>query len=366
MIRVKRNSIAAAKRRRPYLLLGLLLCLVAVGCGQKGFPRITQQAPPPQIKDAHAEVQPRGVEITWTMPDEVAAKTKGRFYQFVLQKAEVTWDKRNCLDCPASFQDKQVIDPLRPEPAYKRGRRFSWIDSNIQKERAYRYQIAIRDDQGRILSVSNGVAVKVLPVPGAPAKVTATTDKQGIMVRWQKPGKEKEQAGAANQAQLKYLLERSPSGKEAKWESISPVPIEGLEFLDSTVASDQNYDYRVTAVLIFEDSNIRGEPSTVNRAQAPDTLTPPPPQSVWVVPSKGHLEVHWLESEGKVQGYHVYRRQGKEITRLTAKPLDRPPFVDQAAQKNETYFYAVSAVSPGPDSREGLLSKWSEIRNVFF
>ncbi len=362
MIQVKRNRSATARRGCPYAFLGLLLCLVTAGCGQKSFPRIMQQGPLPQIKDAHAEVQPRGVEITWTMPDEVAAKTKGKSYQFVLQKAEMPWD--HCRDCPVTFQDKQVIDPLRPEPAYKQGKRFSLIDTNIKKDHAYRYQIAIRNEQGRILSVSNGMAVKVLPPPGVPGTVVAATDKQGIMVRWQKPPKE--QGGAASQAQLKYTLERSPSGKEAKWESISPVPIDGLEFLDSAVASDQNYDYRVTAVLVFEDTNIRGEPAVFRRARAPDTVTPPPPQSVWVVPSKGHLEVHWLESEGKVQGYHVYRRQGQEITRLTASPLGHPPFVDQAARKNETYFYAVSAVSPGPDSREGLLSKWTEIRNVFF
>jgi hypothetical protein len=100
-------------------------------------------------------------------------------------------------------------------------------------------------------------------------------------------------------------------------------------------------------------------------AKAPDTLTAPPPQSVWVIPGKGGLEVQWLESEGKVVGYHVYRRQGQDIIRLTANPLSRPPFIDQAAKKGETYFYAVSAVSPGPEHREGLLSKWTEVHNVF-
>ena len=362
MIQVKNNGLSVQRRGGPYVLIGLLLCLVTTGCGQKGMPRFVQEGPVPQIKDAQAEVLPRGVEITWTMPDEVAAKKKGKFYQFVIQKAEVPWD--HCRDCPATFQDKQVIDPLKPEPAYKQGKRFSLIDSNISKDHAYRYQIAIRTEQGRILSVSNGMSVKVLAPPAAPTKVVAATDKQGIMVRWQKPPKE--QGGTAHQAQIKYTLERSPSGKETKWESISPVPIDGLEFLDSAVASEQNYDYRVSSVLVVDGTNIRGEPAVFRQARAPDTVTPPPPQSVWVVPSKGHLEVHWLESEGKVQGYHVYRRQGQDITRLTANPVSRPPFADQGARKNETYFYAVSAVSPGAESREGLLSKWTEIRNVFF
>jgi hypothetical protein len=363
MIQVKRSSVTTARRGSLFSMLALLSCLLASSCGQKSFPRPEQQGAHPQIKDAHADVQPRGVEITWTMPDQVAVRTKGKFFQFVLQKAEVPWDKRNCQDCPVAFQDKQVIDPLRPEPAFKQGKRFSLLDTNIKRDHAYRYQIAIRNEQGRIVSVSNGTAVKVLPPPAAPGKVAAVQENQGILLRWQKAPKE--QAGMAGQAQLKYVVERSLSSKSNKWESLSPVPIDGLEFLDTTVASDQNYDYRVSAVLVFEDTNIYGEPATFKMVRAPDTVTPPPPQSVWAVPSKGHLEVHWLESEGKAFGYHVYRRQGQEITRLTAAPLNHPPFVDQAAKKNEIYFYAVSAVSHGPNFREGLLSKWIEIRNVF-
>jgi hypothetical protein len=363
MFKGKRNRFATAGRSRLYDLLVLLSCLVATSCGQKSFPRPEQQGPPPQIKDAHAEVHPRGVELSWTMPDQMPTKVKGKFFQFVIQKAEVKWDDRNCLDCPASFQDKQVIDPLRPEPALKQGKKFTWLDTGTSREHAYRYQIAIRNEQGRIVSVSNGVALKVLAPPATPAKVAAMTESQGILVRWQKPPKEP--TPATIHGQLRYMVERSLSGKTPKWEAISPVPIDGLELLDTTVASDQNYDYRVTPVVVFEDTHIYGEPALSKLAKAPDTVTPPPPQSVWVVPGKSGLEIHWLESEGKVVGYHVYRRQGQDIIRLTANPLNHPPFVDQAAKKNETYFYAVSAVSPGPLFREGLLSKWTEIRNVF-
>jgi hypothetical protein len=363
MTKVKRNRSATARRGRLYHLLVLLSCLVATSCGTKTFPRPEQQIPPPQIKDASAEVHPKGVELSWTMPDQMITKVKGKFFQFVIQKADVSWENRNCLDCPATFQDKQVIDPLRPEPALKQGKKFTWRDTGVSREHAYRYQIAVRNEQGRIVAVSNGVAVKVLTPPAILPKVAAVTEAQGILVRWQKPPKE--QTPTAAQGRLHYQVERSLSGKTPKWEAISPVPVDGLEFLDTAVASDQSYDYRVTPVLVFEETQIFGEPATFNMAKAPETVTPPPPQSVWVVPGKGQLEVHWLESEGKVLGYHVYRRQGQDIIRLTANPLNHAPFSDKAAKKNETYFYAVSAVSPGPQFREGLLSKWIEVHNVF-
>ena len=78
----------------------------------------------------------------------------------------------------------------------------------------------------------------------------------------------------------------------------------------------------------------------------------------------GPLEIHWTESDGKNGGYHVYRREGKEIIRLTASPVQHPPFVDHGAKKGSTYSYAVSAVSTQADHKEGLLSKWTEVRNL--
>jgi fibronectin type 3 domain-containing protein len=117
---------------------------------------------------------------------------------------------------------------------------------------------------------------------------------------------------------------------------------------------------------MFEDSPILGDPSTIEQAKAPDALPPPPPKTVWIIPAKGNLEVHWTQAEGKVGGYHVYRREGKQIIRLTDNPVQNPPYVDRAVKQNAVYFYAVSTVTPLPDQREGLLSKWSEIRSLKF
>ena len=73
----------------------------------------------------------------------------------------------------------------------------------------------------------------------------------------------------------------------------------------------------------FEDTLIWGEPSVFRQAKAPDALPPPPPGNVWVIPVKGALEMHWLKSEGKVEGYHVYRREGKEIIRLDGNTAEQ-------------------------------------------
>jgi hypothetical protein len=181
------------------------------------------------------------------------------------------------------------------------------------------------------------------------------------MLQW-KPGAVKTAQGSFSPGEAEFLVERhSPEGV---WEKLSATSVRGNSFLDSGVASNQTYDYRVTPVYLFEDTLILGESSVFRQAKAPEAVPPPPPGTVWVIPIKGALEVHWIKSEGQVEGYHVYRREDKDIIRLTATPVQNPPYVDQTVRKNVVYSYAVSAVSNQPGQREGLLSKWAEIRSL--
>jgi hypothetical protein len=355
---------AVGLERSVQIVLLIFSCLVAASCGTKSYPRAVHKELSPQVNDLQAQVHAKGVELSWTFPEELLAKGKHPRYQFAVQRAEVKWENRNCQECPVILEDKEVIDPAHPAPALLDRNKFSWVDTNVSRGHAYRYRIETRSDKGRAVALSNTIVTKIQSPPVAPGRVAAMTETKGILVRWQKPTKDL--AGMPLQGQLRFVVERQPSGSPQKWENISPVPIDGIEYLDQTVASSQAYDYRVFPILIFEETNIWGEPSLIQLVKAPDTSTPPPPQSVWIIPKTGNVEVHWTESEGKVFGYHVYRREGEQITRLTANPIKHPPYTDNSTKKSEVYFYAVSAVSASPQHQEGLLSKWVEIRNVSF
>jgi hypothetical protein len=95
-------------------------------------------------------------------------------------------------------------------------------------------------------------------------------------------------------------------------------------------------------------------------------VPPPPPGKVWITPAHGALEIHWTESDGNTAGYNVYRKEGngEEIIRLNANPVQHQPFVDHGVKKGGVYSYAVSAVSAQGDHKEGLASKWVEVRNL--
>ncbi len=340
----------------------ILLMLLLSGCGIKTYPKPITREQVPQIQDLRTVVRLNTVEVIWSVPDQIKDTLKGPGYSFVVLKAELSWANRNCPDCPASSQQEAVmIDPSQPAPAVREGNVFTWKDTAVSPQCAYRYQVDIRDRNRLSISSSNSVVAKVLAPPPALKVLDVIPEQRGLLVQW-KAGSAKPHQGPFSPGEVQYIVERH--GPDGTWEKLSPQPVRAFSFLDSTLAAAQNYDYQVTPVYVFEDALILGEPSVFRQAKAPDAVPPPPPGKVWVIPVKGALEVHWLKSDGKVEGYHVYRRQGREIIRLTAAPVQAPPYLDRAVNKNVIYSYAVSAVGGQAKKREGLLSSWAEIRSL--
>ncbi|MHC1726361.1 MAG: hypothetical protein AB9866_10190 [Syntrophobacteraceae bacterium] len=347
---------------RHTVLMGIILvCALSTlisGCGRKMFPKPPGEGPPPQIADLKAQVVSRSVELSWTLP---AAGLPGGL-RYSIMRSELKWENRNCLECPAPDQvEIHGIDSASASAiATAANGKLLWTDTNIVPHRAYRYQVVLQDRAANPLTLSNAAIAKVYPAPAAPLNLAAATQPQGILLNWK--GVPKDTEGQKLQGELVFRIERLAADKG--WEKASPASIKGNSYLDQTIGSDLNYSYRVIPALVVDNTTILGEPSAVVLARSPESVPPPPPAKVWIVPAKGALEIRWTESDGKNAGYHVYRREGKEIIRLTASPVNHPPFMDKGAKKSVTYHYAVSAVSSQADHKEGLLSKWSEMRNL--
>ncbi len=343
-----------------YKCLGIIcICVLSAiisGCGQKIFPKPKGVAPPPQVRDLRAQAMPRSVELSWSPLAVEAAKG----ISYAVLRSELKWENRNCLECPSPDQQQvQSIDAAYAKPGADG--KLRWVDTNVSNHRAFRYQIALIDAKGGRLSLSNPVTAKIYLGPAAPVNLTAVTQPKGILIQW-KPVLKDLDGNPLNAASVSFRVERL-SGEKG-WEKASPSLVKGDIYYDQAIAPEQSYSYRVIPILFIDEVYIYGEPSSIILAKGPESVPPPPPGRVWIIPAHGTLEIHWAESDGKVAGYHVYRREGKEITLLTASPVQHQPFVDKDVKKGETYFYAVSAVSVQADHKEGLLSKWVEVRNL--
>ena len=340
--------------------LGIIsICVLSViisSCGVAKFPKPIGVAPPPQVNDLNAQVIPRAVELSWS---PVVVKADKRV-TYLIMRSELEWEKRNCLECPPPQQQlvlKMDADAVKPGGDGK----IRWVDTNVSYRRVFRYQITLEDEKGLPVSQSNPAIGKVLPGPAAPVNVTAATQPQGIMIQW-KPVSKDIEGNSIDMSSVSFRIERL-SGEKG-WEKAAPSFLKTNAYLDQSVAPGQSYTYRAVGVLYTDEVYIFGEPSATAQATGPESVQSPPPGRVWITPAQGFLEIHWTEDDVKTGGYHVYRREGKEIIRLTASPVAHPPFVDQGAKKGATYSYAVSTVSAQADHKEGLLSKWVEVRNL--
>jgi hypothetical protein len=338
----------------------ILICVFSImisGCGEKMFPRPQGGVSPPQVSDLKAQVVSRSVELSWSPVSPEAAKK----ISYAIMKSEIKWENRNCLECPVPDQQRvQNIEGAAAKPGADG--KLRWVDTDVSFHRAFHYQIILNDDRGNIVSVSNPVTAKVYPGPAAPVNITASTEPQGVLIQWRPVLKDIE--GKNLEATSVSFLVEKLSGEKG-WEKASPSSVKGDVYYDQAVAPGQRYTYRVVPVLFIDGTYIHGEPSSTVMVSGPESAPPPPPGRVWITPAHGALEIHWTESDGKTAGYHVYRREGTEIIRLTASPVQHPPYLDQGVKKGATYSYAVSAVSSRGDHKEGLLSKWIEVRNLF-
>lgn len=344
-----------AKHRSLGIISICVLSVIIYGCGRKVFPKPEGAPPPPRVNNLSAKVVPRAVELSWS---PVAAKVAGGIRYSIL-KSEISWEKRNCLECPPpSQQQVQSIDAASAKPGPDG--KLRWVDSNVSYHRAYRYQIAVVNESGTSLSFSNPAIAKIYPAPAAPVNVTAATQRHGILIRW-KPVLRDIEGNRLDASSLSFRVERL-FGKKG-WKKASPL-VKGDAYYDQAIAPEQTYTYRVVPVRYIDQVYIYGEPSSTVLAKGPRSVPPPPPGRVWITPAHGALEIHWTKSDVKTIGYYVYRKEGKEIVRLTASPVLHPPFIDRGVSRGVTYFYAVSSVSALPGHKEGLLSKWVEVRNL--
>jgi hypothetical protein len=347
----------AANYRRLQLISLCVLSVIISGCGQKIFPTPQGCPPPPQAKDLRVKIMPKAVELSWTP----AAVDPAKHMAYAIMRADLKWDIRTCLECPSA--DMQKVGSIDAATRPGADGRIRWIDTTVCSRQAYRYQVAMLDERGSVVSVSNQATAIVYPAPAAPVDITATPQQNGILVGW-KPVFKDIEGGSLDPASVSFQVERR-SSEEKGWEKASPALVKASPYLDQTIASDLTYSYRVVAVLFIDNTYIYGEPSGSVLAKARGAVPPPPPQKVWVTPAHGGLDINWSETDGKTAGYHVYRKdEGGEMVRLTASPVQHPPFLDKGVKKGATYSYAVSAVSAQADHKEGLLSKWVEIRNL--
>ncbi len=346
---------------RPFdLAILLTLALSLCACGRKTAPKPIVPKAPPRVESVNADVEGGTVRLQWKIPPELGDTPLSDF-TFVVRAETLDKADAECADCPPrNVEVLARIDPAAQGPWSVQDGTVEWIDASFPEKKARRYWIDLYDRNGDLVSTSPAVRVAAHEKPPRLRSLTVAAEPRGLLLHWNdgsgKSGPRPSSGG--------FVIQRRLKGGE--WRPAAADPVQGNSYLDTDVAPQKEYQYRVRPFVKVLDARIWGDWKESASITAPARITPPPPESVWAIPSGGILEIYWTESDVPVQGYHVYRRDGKTITRLTVDPIRKPPFVDKKVQPNHVYFYAVSAVGSDESHQEGLLSKWFEVRNVQF
>ncbi len=345
-------------------ITGLFVFLLLVSCGKKTMVRAPVKIRPPAVSGLKCRVRKNFVELVWQIPNWSAGKKLGRkIASFEIWRATITPSERNCPGCPKKFTEIGTVDLTYPYPAHVIGSTIFWKDLGVKVGNQYFYRLVTIDNKGNESLISNTIVANVSYPPVPPRITEAVATHDGINLGWKDP--KKTVKGETDLRPRKYLLYRRNTTKE--WKTIFPKLLQEPCYIDRRVEPGESYEYRVKTEAYEDGTPTLSDFSNTVKVVALELPPPAPPDTVWVLPSKGGVGVYWLQSgvdKQKIR-YNVYRKiPGGEIVRLTDKPINRTSYIDKDVKVNEIYEYAVTSVRIGKKPSEGPYSKWVEIRFV--
>ena len=177
----------------------------------------------------------------------------------------------------------------------------------------------------RFSAWSNLVVLPVIVGLIAPQKVSAMTQVDGVMLRWQQV------EGA------EYRVYRGGS-ELAK--------VAAGEFLDSTVEFGKPASFKVQAFRKFNDKQMAEGPASEAVEITPtDTFPPAVPESLRLIAGVASIEISWQRNlEPDWKAYKIWRSEGDGAFKVMLESVTQPTYSDRTAARGKRYRYAVSAV----------------------
>ncbi len=140
------------------LLIGAVFFLSS--CGKKGDPRAPELTVPQTIRDLKAEVQAKGITLSWSRPIQyVDGKALRDLAAFVIFRREIS---KTCPDCPTPFRERARVS-VDDQEKFVQKKRFGFIDQELVPQTTYRYRVFSELADGLLSDPSNEVEVAWRP-----------------------------------------------------------------------------------------------------------------------------------------------------------------------------------------------------------
>jgi hypothetical protein len=327
------------------------LLLLVAGCGTPGAPQPPSLRLPKPVEDLKAVRHGDKVLLTWTSPavttdgDGIRGAATARICRsFRTQPEEGCRDK--AADVPSLAGKKAAFtDDLTPSLA---NRNQDFVTYNVE----------VLNERGRAAEPSNPVTIFLSPAMPAPTEVTATLERDAVVISWVGTEPPPQRTLRSN---FLYRVTRSLA---LPGEGTTPDVVVGegpakagpAMLRDKNFVWERKYEYRVvglTQVLSREGkllAEFTGESASPAEVDARDVYPPSVPQGVRAVysgdPSQRSIDLTWSPNEDNdLAGYNVYRREGNApAVRVNKELVKTPSYRDTQVQPGKTYSYVITAV----------------------
>ncbi|HYO76416.1 MAG TPA: hypothetical protein VE010_08135 [Thermoanaerobaculia bacterium] len=152
--------------------------------------------------------------------------------------------------------------------------------------------------------ISNMAIIVPLPVAVPPAGLTATAQREGIVLKWQEPATSV-QGGQTPIIEGYHIYRTAPGAALEEFATpINNAPVKGTTYTD--VPSYGEHEDRVSAVAMSATPNIQSAVSTPVRATFKDLTPPPAPASIETLVEPNAVRLVWSAVEAPdLAGYRL-------------------------------------------------------------
>jgi hypothetical protein len=356
---------------RPRALSGAALavaCAAAASCGMKGDPLPPLRPIPGPVSGFTATRDPRGVELSFTIPDantdgttpvavdrveiyaattagtepvpppaQLAAQPKNLAATVAVRRQVANEDAAQGTAPPAPSQAAAPAEPALPAPG-EAAMVFDALDSATIGPDGVRHYVAVAVSpgrRGRRGPTSAVLNVPFTPLPEPPAGLDATNDEQQIHLRWTaaQPGLRFEVLG----------LDRPPP---APGTLLTDTPVQAAEF-GVPVAFGREACFAVRAVEVKGPVTLVGAASPAVCLTPVDRYPPPAPTGFQAVQEGAAVTLSWTPvTAADLGGYIVLRGEGagENMQPLMRQPVTGTTYRDATVTPGTAYVYSVYAV----------------------
>ncbi len=325
---------------------GLVLALLALGCGKQGDPRPPVRWIPAPTQDLAVRQRGWAFVLELSYPNTTASGA-------ALPGVEAVEIWRLARPAPAAGTEPRRLDPREFAAAAERLLTLEGaeLSSAVSGDRivarllipeplpsspeAHTFAVRTRARGGETSDLSNQATLVPTPPPDPPQEIRVIARAEGIEVAWSLPA---EAAGGFN-------VYRRLAQEKSYGEAIHGAGPEERRFLDRGARYGERYIYTVTTVASREPL-IEGGLSGEGEIAYEDRFPPPPPREVIALAEVERVRLRWEASAAPdVAGYRIYRRDpGQDFRLVTPRPVTETEHLDTGLASGLTYVYRVTAV----------------------